>query len=304
MRILERPYQVPEGKQDVPFCYVFDATAIADGQAQVQNNPVQLSGDSEFILRHIAGVNLCIDTPANGGRFNYRNASNSYANGNPSSGIFMPKNWPVVPEKVYPDSNGAIFFDLYKTLRDFTACGERDPTPIYNSYIAFFGVKRYSRPAGYPTQQTPYKFKPIKYSYEFDLTVDWNHFDTGTIAATPRRFTVNMDRYDFELMRIAIAKTTTGAQGTGTLLTNDFQIMLYDSNLHQFSSLPLNQYFLNAGRPTPATAPAYQPALAPTLVYPVGSAITFDITSMLCNAVGVPQTYNIVFEGIWRKPCS
>ncbi len=301
MRILERPYQVPEGKQDVPFCYVFDATAIADAQAQVQNNSVQLQGDSEFVLRHIAGVNLCVNTPANGGRFNYRNASGSYANGNPSSGIFMPQNWPVLPEKLYPMSNGAIFFDLYNTLRDFNICSE---TPIYNSYIAFFGVKRFAYQAGQPSQKTPYKYRPCKYTYEFDLTVNWNHFSGGTIVAPPRRFTVDMDRYDFELMRISIAKTTVGARGTGGLLTNDFQVMLYDSNLHQYSSLPLNQYFLNAGRPTPATAPAYQPALAPTLIYPVGSAITFDITSMLCNAIDPPQTYNIVFEGIWRIPCA
>ncbi len=113
----------------------------------------------------------------------------------------------------------------------------------------------------------------------------------------------SLDRYDFELMRISITKTTSGSQGTGALLTNDFRIMLYDSNLHQYSSLPLNQAFINAGRPTPATAPAYQPALAPTLVYPVGSAITFDISSLLCTALSVPQTYNLAFEGIWRVPC-
>jgi hypothetical protein len=41
----------------------------------------------------------------------------------------------------------------------------------------------------------------------------------------------------------------------------------------------------------------------PSLVYPAGAAITFDITSLLCSA-SVPQTYNIDFEGIWRLPCS
>lgn len=299
-RIQIAPYSSPPGTLDIPFVYVFDATGLTDGVAQIQNLAVQLNGDSEFVLRSIRGVNLCVDTPANGGKFNYRNSSGAYANGNASSGIIMPPNWPVLPEKLYPVSNAAIFFDLYQTLRNFSVCGG---TPIYNSYIAFFGVKRFPYAAGYPTRSTPYKYRECKYTYEFDLTVNWNHFTSGTAVAPAQRFTVNMDRYDFELMRIAITKTTSGAQGTGTLTTNDFQIMGYDANQHQFSSLPLNQYFLNAGRPTPATAPAYQPSLAPTVVYPVGSAITFDITSMLCNAVGSPQTYNIAFEGIWRVPC-
>ena len=120
-RILERPYRSPEGTLDVPFVYVFDASGITDGQSQVQNLPVQLQGDSKFVLRHIAGVNLCVDTAANGGKFNFRNPSGSYAAGNPSSGIIVGQNWPVVPEKVYTESNAAIFFDLYQTLRSFNA---------------------------------------------------------------------------------------------------------------------------------------------------------------------------------------
>lgn len=301
MNIIEQPYQTPEGKQDVPFCYVADLTGITDGLAQLQNIPVQLQGDSEFVLRRITGVNLCVDTAANGGKFNFRNASGSYANGNPSTGIIVGPNWPVVPEKLYPLSNGAIIFDLYKTLRRLHATCSGNP--IYTSYIGFFGVKRFSYAAGYPNRKTPYKYRECKYTYEYDLTVDWNHFVSGSVVAPARRFTVTMDRFDFELMRIAIAKTTAGSQGTGTLVTNDFQVMLYDSNMHQYSSLPLNQNFINSGRPTPSTTGVHQPALAPTMVYPVGGAITFDITSLLCAASDSPQTYNIVFEGIWRIPC-
>lgn len=300
MRILEQPYLTPEGKQDVPFAYVFDASGITDGLSQLQNLSVQLQGDSEFVLRHIAGVNLCVSAAPNG-RFNYRNASQSYANGNPSTGICFPRNFPVVPEKLYPVANAAIIFDLYSTLRHVAATCSGNP--VYDSQIAFFGVKRFGYQSGYPTQKTPYKYRPCKYTYGYDLTVDWNHFQTSTVIAPPRRVTVPMDRYDFELLRISITGTTAGSQGTGALLTNDFQIMLYDSNQHQLSSLALNQSFINAGRLTPATAPPYQAALAPSLVFPVGSAITFDVNSLLCNAVNVPQTYNIAFEGIWRTPC-
>lgn len=297
-RILERPYRSPEGTLDAPFVYVFDGTGLTDGQAQVQNLNIQLQGESEFVLRHIAGVNTCVDTAANGGKFNYRNPSGSYASGNPSSGIIVGQNWPVVPEKLYTENNAGIFFDLYQTLRSFTAC--RGPS-IYLSQIAFFGVKRFSRGAGYPTRQTPYQYRECKYGYGFNLTINWNHFSSGTVEAPPQTFQVVMDRYDFELQRLAISSLTNG--NTGGLTTEDFRIMLYDSNLHQLSSLPLNQGFLNSARPTPATTHQYQPAFAPMMLYPVGSSIKFDITSMLCDAVDSPQTYNLFFEGQWRVPC-
>ena len=299
-RIIERPYRSPEGTLDVPFVYVFDGSTLTDGLVQLQNLPVQLQGESEFILRRIAGVNTVVDTAANGGKFNYRTPHGAYANGNPSSGIVAGQNWPVVPEKLYTRHNSAIFFDLYQTLRSFTACGG---TPIYTSQIAFFGVKRFDKGRGYPTRVTPYQYRECKYGYGFNLTVNWNHFSSGTIPAPPQTFQVTMDRYDFELQRIAITNTTTSGSGTGGLVTEDFQVMLYDSNLHQYSNLALNQGFINSARPTPATSHRYQPALAPTLVYPVGSSIKFDITSMLCNAVASPQTYNMFFEGLWRVPC-
>lgn len=300
MKFQSEPYRTPEGKIDFPFCYVFDASAITDGLAQLQNNSVQLQGGSEFVLRSIRGVNLCVDTPQNGGKFTFRNPSGAYANGNPSTGIIVGNNWPVLPEKVYPSENGAIFFDLYQTLRNFTVCGQGN---IWNSFIAFCGVKRLPNVSGYPNGVTAYRYRPKKYTYELDLTINWNHFDAGGNIAPPRRFTVDMDRYDFELMRVSISLTTAGSQATGALTTNDFQVMAYDANMHQLSNLPLNQFFINSGRPTPATAPTYQPALAPTIVYPFGSTITIDVTSMLCNAVASPQTYNIAFEGVWRLPC-
>ena len=299
MRFKTQPYRTPDGKVDFPFFYAFDASTLTDGQAQVQNLSVQLQGGSEFVLRSILGVNLCVDTPANGGKFNYRNASGNYAIGNPSSGVVVGKVWPVLPEKLYPAENGAILFDLYQTLRNTTACGG---TPIYNSQLAFMGVKRLPVTSGYNSGKTDYAFKPVVYTYEFDLTINWNHFDPSGNIAPSRRFQVLMDRYDFELQRVSATLTTSGSQGTGALATNDFQIMPYDANLHQLANLPLNQFFLNSGRPTPATAPAYTPALAPTIVYPFGSAITFDIVSMLCNAVASPQTYNITFQGLWRVP--
>ncbi len=298
MNLIEQPYITPDGKYDFPFAYVYDATALTDG-VSYQDIQIPMQGDSDFILRHIAGVNLCVDTAANGGRFNFKNASRQYAIGNPSTGIVFPKNWPVLPEKLYK-FNEAIWIDLYKVLRDVTTCGG---TPIPNSFIAFFGVKRFDVGRGYLMGKTPYKYKEMAQRYEYTLTINWNHFATGTTPQQPHRFIQQMDNYDFELLRISVSATA----ATGTLTTNDFMMTLYDPHMHQLSNLPLNQGFFNAGKPTPATQPPYQGCFpVPSIVYPAGSAITFDVTSMICSVPVAPApdlTYNISFEGIWRLPC-
>ena len=138
LRLIEEPYHIPTGKMDFPFCYVFDASILTDG-SNAQNLIVQTQGDSDFILRHIAGIPLCIATAASGGRWGYRNASQTYANGNPANGIVAFPNWTVVPEKYYK-ANEQIAFDLYDVLRASTVATEG---AIYKSFNGFFGVKRY-----------------------------------------------------------------------------------------------------------------------------------------------------------------
>jgi hypothetical protein len=294
MRIIEQPYQTPPGFVDSPFAYVYDGTQLTDG-VSYQSVTKQLQGDSDFILRRIIGVPNVIASAASGGRFNYRNASQSYSAGNPGAGICFNNVWPVVPEKAYP-KNTQIVFDLYNVSRAFTACGE---TPVYNSFIAFLGVKRFTQNQGYRTNTTPYKFRPLKYSYSYTLTIDWAHFNAAGAPNASQQFSQLLDTYDFELLRITACKFGS----TGTLTTNDFRMTLYDANSHQLSDMPLNQGFINNGRRTPALGPPYSGLMpVPSLVYPGGSQITFDITSQLCSTQ-LPQTYNVTFDGIWRVPC-
>jgi len=294
VRIIEEPYLTPDGTLDFPYAYVYDTSAFTDGQ-NIMSIVQQLQGDSAFILRRIMGVPTVVNTPANGGRFNYRNASGNYANGNLSTGIVVPNTWPVVPEKLYRQ-NDQISFDLYQTLRAFNACGG---TPIYTSQIAFLGVKRFGKGSTYPRQITPYRYREVTYRYAYELTINWSHFDVSGRVQPSQRFIQQMDNFDFELLRIAISK----ASSTSALTTPDFSIALYDPNMHQFSSAPMLQGFYNAGRPTPATSSPYQATFpCPSQIYPAGSAITFDITSLLCST-SIPQTYEILFDGIWRYPC-
>lgn len=285
-------YQTPPGKVDFPFAYIYDASGLTDGLTY-RDIQVPLQGDSDFILRHIAGVNLCVNTAVNGGRFNFKNSNRQYVIGAAQGGIVFPPNWPVLPEILYP-YNSSIYIDLFTVLRNFTACGN---TPIYNSQIAFFGVKRFDQ-AAFPQYQTKYKYRTLPQTYSVTGTINWAHFDATGAPQAAVRASQLMDRYDFELYAAGISQP--GA--VTPLLTNDFQVMLWDAFNHQCFSAPINQAFGNAARTTAALAPQYQGLFpVPPLLYPAGSQIVVDTTSMLC-AASLPQTYNLALMGVWRIP--
>jgi len=303
MRMVGEGYHVPDGYFDSPFCYVFDATGIADFQAVFQNVQLPLSGDgSTFILRHIAGVPLCVAAPTGGGRFSFKNVNDSYASKNvqvsggfvnTQTGIIMPNNWPVLPEKAYP-LGSAIYMDFFNTTRTQTICAEGT---IFHSFIGFFGVKRFKKGLR-QWYDTPYQWTEQQQTYNFVLTLNTPHFNASGVVNPVLTFQQQVNDYDFELMRILISQ-----QGAAVALTtNDFQMTLYDPFLYAMSNIPINQGFINSARPAQNTAPPYQGVFpVPTMTYPAGSNIQFDIRSMLCSAV-LPITYNISFEGVWRLP--
>jgi hypothetical protein len=295
VRIIEEPYLTPDGTLDFPFAYVVDGTNLTNGVNNL-NLTRQLQGDSQFILRRIMGVPTMVAAAASGGKFNYKNPSGQYANGNPTAGIVVPNTWPVVPEKLY-HVNDQIGYDLYNVSRATNACAG-SPT-IYASQIAFMGVKRFGKGSTYPRKITPYKYYEKRYAYAYELTINWAAFDSSGRQSSPQSFYQQMDNFDFELLRVSISQP-----GTNTALaTPDFSILLYDANQHQFSSGPLLQGFVNAGRPSPSTSSPYQATFpTPSQIYPAGGKIRFDITSLLCST-SLPQKYEILFDGIWRYPC-
>jgi hypothetical protein len=299
-KFIEHPYRIPPHRIDFPFTYIYDARALVDGSSY-QRLQLPLQNDADFILRSICGPDTCLATAAHGGRFNYQlPQSQQYAFGAGAGvtnflGVLPSRNNVVLPEKFWR-AGSAIYLDLVNVLRSNVVCLEGT---IYKSFIGFRGVKRFDANSGYRTGATPYKYKEKHYSYSFALNLNYASIVGG--QATPaQKFWVQLDNMDFELLSIRVSNTTSGS--TGPLTTNDFAIQLYDSNLHMTSSIPQPILFLSQTPPTPQTQPIYQPAITPTLVYPGGGAITFDITSLLCAAV-VPRTYNILFDGIWRIPC-
>src|SRR5215475_2363347 len=165
MRTLHtEPYFTPHGAVDTPYAWVFNGNSLTNASSP-QEIQQTTSGDSSFILRRIVGVPTVLDTGANGGKFRFKNASGSYAMGNP---IIPPNVITVVPEKLYPP-NASIYFDLFNVLRDVNACGE---TPISVAQIAFFGVRRYQIGVGYSVRDTPYKYYEKRYSIEYSMTLN------------------------------------------------------------------------------------------------------------------------------------
>jgi hypothetical protein len=293
-RIIEEPYYSPDGTLDFPFLYVYDAGSLVDG-SNVLSISKQLQGDSDFILRRIVGVPNCVATPANAGKFTYYDHNRRCADGVPNSGIILPGVWPVVPEKLYR-VNDQITFSLFNILRSSNVCAEGTS---YNSQIVFQGVKRYGRGSTLPRQITPYRYREVRYTYAYSLTINWSHFTAGGIVQPPQRFVQQMDNVDFELLGIRISQP--GA--AGALTTMDFNITLYDANNHAFSDAAVNQGYINSARVSASACSPYQSCFpTPTQLYPAGGAIVFDITSKLCISA-LPQSYEIDFDGLWRIPC-
>ena len=302
-RYIEEPYRTPPGSLDAPFIYVYDASSLTDGLTY-NNVALPIQGDSDFVLRAIRGVNTVVDA-APIGAFDYKNPNGTYTSGEFAllgvaaiRGIFFPRNWPVVPEKLFK-ANTSIQFDLTNVLRANTACALG---AIYYSQIAFCGVKRFSVQQGYTRGDTDYDYRSMQFSYSVALTLTWGYWD-GVARAIPRRIQIPMEQYDFELLRM---KVCLASGATGALTTPDVQVTVYDANMHQLSDKPLNQAFINSGKVAANRAPLYQGVFpVPPLVYPKGSQITLDVSSMVCNndprlTPGIQ--YNLLLDGLWRVP--
>ncbi len=273
-------YQIPNGKVDVPYAYVYDATALTDG-ISYNKLGMLLDPDSDFILRRIAGAQLVagkLRTYYPSQRFMQQSLVNTKAN------------WPVMPEVLY-GAGSQIPFDLGTVARAFTA----DTRNIYLSYLAFFGVRRFNTNA-FPVYRTPYQYKELHKEYEFQLNMNYAHW-TGAnngVLTLPVQYNQIITEGDFELCQIRVTQYANGAR----VVTNDFQISLYDPRgQFRLSSLPLNLNYWDANAPAAYYQPCYP---AESQVYPINGSIKFEITSML--PFGSTGQYVIQFIGMERRP--
>jgi len=288
-------YRTPPGKVDVPYIYTYDASALTDGNNYVGTTSIVTSGDSEFILRAVRGMNLVVNPNSTGKFMLYDRGQRQMFQSPirpgtvPISGSPVSGNWPVMPESLFTPAS-VIAFDLYGVLRNLTV----DTPNIYNSQIAFCGIRRYDADR-FRLYRTDYEYRELPFTYTYDLTVNWGRWTNGVdgIPNNVRQFSIPILDTDFELCSIGVTRDD------GSLVTtNDFQFALYDaSGAQRFSRTPVNLPYINFNAPQQYGSPVFP---IPSLVWPRKGLLTFDIGSML--PFGTTRAYKIHFTGIWRQP--
>jgi hypothetical protein len=259
---------------ETPFIYVYDGTGLTDGQSY-RARTVLLDGDSDFVLRKVAGAALVAPT------FRLYDGKGRPCSSDPwRAGNHLT----IAPEIVY-ERGSAIRFDVEAVSRTFITCAN----PIFASYICFQGVKRWHAP-GRPVNR---RMTVSPWSFTQDLTVDWFHYvgSTSGPRAAGRNFYVAVDDFEFELQNISIINTAGTAMSSAVIL-----FRLFDAGGRATSDQPVPQMVVNArsdgwGGCFPV----------PSLVYPVGSKIRFEVVSMVCNS-DTAKNLQFRFEGQRRLP--
>lgn len=182
-------YHTPPGYGDTFFIYAFDGDALTPGSSP-QNLKLQIN-DGDFVARAWKGVDQ-LGNIAQGiqirdylqNRYFSSQITPALAGGLMTP--YMGTGWPILSEKVYPDS-GYIGFDLFNVLPDPTRVGQ----------LAFMGVRRRK---GYKNDPQPSSFpfyeKPFQLQTTFTIPGAWSRSSGGFLVTVP------VPDFDFELRRI------------------------------------------------------------------------------------------------------
>lgn len=295
-----KEYSAPDGYYDTPFVYTYDASALNDSQSYYSLS-VPVDGDSLFLLRRAAGQRTVADL--------YRLYGHD---GAPLCSEFwnmtIPALWdiPIVPQRAYPPS-GFIRFDLGSVSKASKTPGGSGSAQVFLSTLVFQGVKRFRgknplSAVGMLPSQGKYHLRP--YTYRTTITVDWNvyRYDSGGTVlgfSAPRQFSIPVNDYAFEVGRMSLL-TTSGASWPGGSGVDAAQIkmMLYDWQGHQVFKDPIEDRYVFANTDL---SDRLVSVLSPSLVYPPGSMILFDVYSLLF-AADLPAHYEIAVQGMQRIP--
>jgi hypothetical protein len=297
IRRADLDYRTPAGYVDDFFAYVYDADNLPD-LGNYRDVPVTIEADSDFVLRKIDGMGTVLAAApgtvragqfllkdANGGRVS---ESERYAQIGP--GIDTTA---IVPERTYP-RQGAIRFDLLNVQKQLYFTPGPPFLTVPAAQFIFTGVKRY---AGSEKQST-YKYRLLPYSYTIRFFIDWDVY--AYIAGVPagrspaQQFYIPVNDLDFELWGLVDEGAPIGAGPPAS----HAKLQLYDSARRQrFSNPVLVDYFaynspLSVGN-----------AIAPPILYPVGSQIKFDLYSMMFTTEpAFPLEREWTFFGAQRVP--
>jgi len=271
-----------QGFYDQPFIYVFDADALTDGVSYRSLSVPMLTG-SDFLLRRVCGrPNVC-------GAMRYYGADGRTM----SSRLYaMQRDQVVVPEHIYPPDS-QIKLDLDVVARGNWPYVVPGSIPNYWSQLGFQGVRRFY---GQQAVESTYQYYTKPYTVTFDFTITWagRMAPAYQIVDVPRQYTTQVENYDFELHRITATITKAGAGLT--VVDAAMKLRLYDAWGKAMMSDPVLDIFLTENGPDWNSC-----FPCPTVLYPAGSEIKFDVQSLLIDTE-VPAPVTIEFHGVQRFP--
>ncbi len=234
-----KSYVPPEGYHDVPYSYVYPASAfVRNGvtgtsfTGTIANQALVLNGgECSFQLRRIICSACSISPLGNPATLPYgfqlRNSNNAnrYNNYRPFSNGILP----IVPEIGYPYAS-QISFDMYG-LGAFGWNYQPGGVPTANSVplgqVIFEGVRRYPFNASDKHTMQGAGYKDQVYTYLLTVPVDWYYYNDGLTAASGlsplHRFYVPIENGDFELKSISVLgdNYTLSTTGTAGLVLQD-----------------------------------------------------------------------------------
>jgi hypothetical protein len=324
-------YQTPAGYRDTPFIYVYDPNTlrnlfpfVADGNDQlvctqpVTNQSVRLLYGEQFILRRVnpsflsIGPQLVSDPP---GGLKLRDALNRDRFSDPRpltatsfdiTGYPMNCDLPMAPEMAWP-VNSQMLFSLYGIkLRFNQQVPATDPNTVPLSQLLFQGVRRFLNPA--PDNRPLQKgWEERYYVYPLPITIDWPYWQGGLAAngqSEPKRFYVNVQNWDFELLEIRSYFNFSPVICSGFAAPECARVVLYDWSLTALMNAPVNLNAINSVLNMSPTGGLYAPgvfagsgALCPSIIYPNRSNIAVDVYSMLNRNNVASHTILMLFIG-------
>ncbi len=281
----------PTGMGDTFFQYVFDAqnAGLVDGTTRNQLG-VQVD-DGDFLLRYWSGLPTIAERLQIYDWLGRRFASEPMLLGVGSNAGYGQM--VVLPEVKYPHG-GNIRFDLTNITQALAAAG------LAKSQLVFSGVRRRPGSISDPAP-SKYKYYEKRFSYPFSLSIN-NYGIAGGAIQPPVQYTIPVTEYDFELRRVELSLQSPNQ-------SSQFKILLYNQDWRQVSNIPvlsnlfchINPTVQTGGEPFAGRELSFQPC--PPLMYRVNSVIRFDIFSLLVSPTALPQTFELLFDGVRRIPC-
>jgi hypothetical protein len=276
---------------DTFFQYVFDAQGAGLVDGTTRNQLGVAVTDGEFVLRYWSGLPTIADRLQIYDWLARRFASEAMFLGAASNAGYGQM--VVLPEVKYP-VNGNIRFDLTNITQALAAAG------LAASQLVFSGVRRRPGDISDPAPSS-YKYYEKPFSFPYTLSIN-NYGIVGGVIQPSVQSIIPVTEYDFELRRVELSLQSTDQ-------TSQFKILLYNQDWRQTANLPvlsnlfchINPTVHTGGEPFSGRELSFQPC--PPLLYRVNSVIRFDIFSLLVSPTALPQTFQLLFNGVRRIPC-